>query len=144
MDIHTIPNGSYQEKLEKKEHELCVELKKLAENKQECGQQLEQLHLSLKEVQNRAEAVRKNMDSMNQCLQVHKEQRPCFFAGKKKKEEYRSRLNEITDQLVKLNDEDIECREQEKKINENIHLRQTRLSKSNEKQENYLMCMQLM
>ena len=52
------------------------------------------------------------MDSMNQCLQVHKEQRPCFFAGKKKKEEYRSRLNEITDQLVKLNDEDIECREQ--------------------------------
>ena len=53
---------------------------------------------------------------MNQCLQVHKEQRPCFFAGKKKKEEYRSRLNEITDQLVKLNDEDIECREQEKKI----------------------------
>ena len=102
--------GSYQEKLEKKEHELCVELKKLAENKQECGQQLEQLHLSLKEVQNRAEAVRKNMDSMNQCLQVHKEQRPCFFAGKKKKEEYRSRLNEITDQLVKLNDEDIECR----------------------------------
>lgn len=72
---------------------------------------------------------------MNQCLQVHKEQRPCFFAGKKKKEEYRSRLNEITDQLVKLNDEDIECREQEKKINENIHLRQTRLSKSNEKQE---------
>lgn len=127
--------GSYQEKLEKKEHELCVELKKLAENKQECGQQLEQLHLSLKEVQNRAEAVRKNMDSMNQCLQVHKEQRPCFFAGKKKKEEYRSRLNEITDQLVKLNDEDIECREQEKKINENIHLRQTRLSKSNEKQE---------
>lgn len=69
------------------------------------------------------------MDSMNQCLQVHKEQRPCFFAGKKKKEEYRSRLNEITDQLVKLNDEDIECREQEKKINENIHLRQTRLSK---------------
>lgn len=52
---------------------------------------------------------------MNQCLQVHKEQRPCFFAGKKKKEEYRSRLNEITDQLVKLNDEDIECREQEKK-----------------------------
>ena len=45
------------------------------------------------------------------------------------------RLNEITDQLVKLNDEDIECREQEKKINENIHLRQTRLSKSNEKQE---------
>ncbi len=40
--------GSYQEKLEKKEHELCVELKKLAENKQECGQQLEQLHLSLK------------------------------------------------------------------------------------------------
>lgn len=127
--------GNYQKKLEQKENELCVELKKLAEIEQECGQQLEQLHLSLKEVQNRAEAVRKNMDSMNQCLQVHKEQRPYFFARKKKKEEYRSRLNEITAQFVKLNDEDIECREQEKKINENIHLRQTSLSKSNEKQE---------
>ena len=102
---------------------------------QECGQQLEQLHLSLKEVQNRAEAVRKNMDSMNQCLQVHKEQRPRFFAGKKKKKEYRSRSNEITGQFVKLNDEDIECRKQEKEINENIHLWQMRLSQSNEKQE---------
>ena len=96
---------------------------------------MEQLYLSLKEVQNRAEAVRKNMDSMNQYLQVHKDQRPSFFAGKKKKEEYRSRLNEITAQFVKLNDEDIECRKQEQEINENIHLWQTRLSQSNEKQE---------
>lgn len=127
--------GNYQKKLEQKENELCVELKKLAEIEQECGQQLEQLHLSLKEVQNRAEAVRKNMDSMNQCLQVHKEQRPFFFAGKKKKEEYRNRLNEITAQFVKLNEEDIECRKQEKEINETMHLRQTSLSKSNEKQE---------
>ena len=46
--------GNYQKKLEKKENELCVELKKLAEIEQECGQQLEQLYLSLKEVQNRA------------------------------------------------------------------------------------------
>ena len=116
--------GSWQlsKKLEKKENELCAELKKLAEMEQECGQQLEQLHLSLKEVQNRAEAVRKNMDSMNQCLQVHKEQRPSFFAGKKKKEEYRNRLNEITAQFVKLNEEDIECRKQEKEINETMHL----------------------
>ena len=126
--------GNYQEKLEKKKNELCAELKQLAEIEQECGQQLEQLHLSLKEVQNRAEAVRKNMDSMNLCLQVHKEQRPHFFAGKKKKEEYRGRLNELTNQLIKLYDEDIECRRQEKEINENIHLRQTRLSQSNEKQ----------
>ena len=116
--------GNYQEKLEKKKNELCAELKQLAEIEQECGQQLEQLHLSLKEVQNRAEAVRKNMDSMNLCLQVHKEQRPHFFAGKKKKEEYRGRLNELTNQLIKLYDEDIECRRQEKEINENILLRQ--------------------
>ena len=39
-----------------------------------------------------------------------------LLCGKEKKEEYRSRLNEITDQLVKFNDEDIECREQEKKL----------------------------
>lgn len=89
---------------------------------------------ALKEVQNRAEAVRKNMDSMNQCFQVHKEQRPSFFAGKKKKEEYRNRLNEITAQFVKLNEEDIECRKQEKEINETMHLWQTKLSQSNAKQ----------
>lgn len=127
--------GNYQKKLEKKENKLCIELKKLAEIEQECRQQLEQLYLSLKEVQNGADTVRKNMDSMNQCLQVHKEQRPYFFAGKKKKEEYRSRLNEITAQIVKLSDEDIECRKKEKEINENIHLWQTRLSQSNGKQE---------
>lgn len=76
--------GSYQEKLEKKEHELCVELKKLAENKQECGQQLEQLHLSLKEVQNRAEAVRKNMDSMNQCASSTQGATSLLLCGKEK------------------------------------------------------------
>lgn len=127
--------GNYQKKLEKKENELCVELKMLAENEQECGQQLEQLHLSLKEVKNRTEAVRKNMDSMNQCLQIHKAQRPYIFERKKKKEEYKSRLNEITAQLIKLNEEDIECRKQEKEINENMHSWQTKLSQSNAKQE---------
>ena len=55
---------------------------------------------------------------MNQYLQVYKDQRPSFFAGKKKKEEYRSRLNEITAQFVKLNDEDMEYRKQEKEIND--------------------------
>ena len=78
--------AAIKKNLEKKEHELCVELKKLAENKQECGQQLEQLHLSLKEVQNRAEAVRKNMDSMNQCLtSTQGATSLTFFAGKEKR-----------------------------------------------------------
>ena len=57
-----------------------------------------------------------------------------LFAGKKKKEEYRNRLNEITAQFVKLNEEDIECRKQEKEINETMHLWQTKLSQSNAKQ----------
>lgn len=127
--------ANYQKESGKKENELYAELQKLEEIRQECRQQLEQLQTQLEEVQNRAETVRKNMESMNQCLQVHKGQRPCFFAGKKKKEEYRSRLNEITAQLVKLSDEDIEYSKQEKEINNNILSYQTKLKSSTKKQE---------
>lgn len=127
--------GSYQKELGEKENQLCTEIHKLAETERECGHRLEQLKSSLREVQNRAEIVQKNMTSMDKCLQVHKEQRPGSFAGKKKKEEYRSRLNEITSQLVKLSDEDTECSKQEKEINNNILLQQMELRQSTEKQE---------
>lgn len=127
--------GSYQKELGEKENQLCTEIHKLAETERECGHRLEQLKISLREVQNRAEIVQKNMTSMDKCLQMHKEQRPGFFAGKKKKEEYRSRLNEITSQLVKLSDEDTECSKQEKEINNNILLHQMELRQSTEKQE---------
>lgn len=125
---------SYQKELEKRENELCAELQKLAEIERECRQQLEQLQCCLKETQNRAETVGKNMTSMDKCFQVYQEQRPHFFAGKKKKEEYRSRLNEITAQLVKLSDEEIECSKQEKEIQHKILLWQTKLGQSTGKQ----------
>ena len=127
-------SANYQKELEKNKNELHTELQRLEKIRRECSQQLEQLQTQMKAVQNRAETVRKNMESMNQCLQVHKGQRPYFFAGKKKKEEYRSRLNEITAQLVKLSDEDIEYSKQEKEINNKILLRQTELEQSTEKQ----------
>lgn len=125
---------SYQKELEKRENELCAELQKLAEIERECRQQLEQLQCCLKETQNRAETVGKNMTSMDKCFQVYQEQRPHFLAGKKKKEEYRSRLNEITAQLVKLSDEEIECSKQEKEIQHKILLWQTKLEQSTGKQ----------
>ena len=125
---------SYQKELEKRENELCAELQKLAEIERECRQQLEQLQCCLKETQNRAETVGKNMTSMDKCFQVYQEQRPHFLAGKKKKEEYRSRLNEITAQLVKLSDEEIECSKQEKEIQHKILLWQTKLGQSTGKQ----------
>ena len=127
--------ANYQKESGEKENELYAELQKLEEIRQECRQQLEQLQTQLEEVQNKAETVRKNMESMTQCLQVYKGQRPSFFAGKKKKEEYRSRLNEITAQLVKLSDEDIEYSKREKEINNNILLCQTELESSTKKQE---------
>ena len=126
--------ANYQKELENKENELCVELQKLAEIEQECRRRLEQLQPCLKEMQNRAETIRQNMASMNQCLLVHKKQRPCFFSGKKKKEKYKSRLNEITAQLVKLSDEYTEHSNHEKEINNNILLWQTKLKQSTEKQ----------
>ena len=127
-------SDNYQKELEKKKNELHTESRKLEEIKRECRQQLEQLQTQLRKVQNRAETIRKNMESMNQCLQIYKEQRPYLFAGKKDKEEYRSRLNEITAQLVKLSDEDIEYGKQENDINNRILLQQTELERSTEKQ----------
>lgn len=127
--------ANYQKELGKKENELHTEFQKLEELGQECRQQLEQLQTCLEMTQSRAEVVRNNMESMNQCLQLHKEQKPSFFAGKKKKDEYRSRLNEITAQFVKLSEENTEYRKQEKEINDKILLWQRKLRQSEEKQE---------
>lgn len=124
---------SYQRELESKEKEQNVELQKLEEIERECRRQLEQLQFSLGEVQNRADTIRKTRASIAQCLQVYQEQRPSLFTGKKKKEEYRSRLNEIMGQLVKLSDEEIECGRREEEIHNSILLCQTRLRESAEK-----------
>lgn len=127
--------ANYQKELGKKENELHTEFQKLEELGQECRQQLDQLQIYLEMTRSRAEVVRNNMDSMNQCLQLHKEQKPSFFAGKKKKDEYRSRLNEITAQFVKLSEENTEYRKQEKELNDKIPLWQRKLRQSEEKQE---------
>ena len=126
--------SSYQKESGKKEKELCAELQELAETEQECSRWLERLQPRLEETENRVEAVRKNMASMDECLRLHKDQRPRFFAGKKKKEAYRSRVNEITAQLVKLSDEDTEFSKQEKEISNEIFLWKTKLRQSTEKQ----------
>lgn len=127
--------ADYQKELGRKENELHTEFQKLEELGQECRKQLDQLQTCLEMTQSRAEVVRNNMDSMNQCLQLHKEQKPSFFAGKKKKDEYRSRLNEITAQFVELSEENTEYRKQEKEINDKIPLWQRKLRQNKEKQE---------
>lgn len=127
--------ANYQKDLEKKKNELNTELQKLEADRQEHRQQLEQLKAQLEAAEDRTETVRKNMESMNQCLQIYKGQRPHFFAGKKRKEEYRSRLNEITDQLVALSHEDIEYSKRKKEINNNILLCRKNLELSTKKQE---------
>lgn len=124
----------YQKEAGMKENELRTECQKLEKIREECSQRQEQLQDRLKEVQNRGESIREYIASMTQCLQVHKEQRPGFFTGRKKKEEYRIRLNEIIDKLIKLSDEDTECSKQEKEINNSVLLWQTKLRQSIEKQ----------
>lgn len=126
--------SSYQKESGEKETELCAELQELAEIEQECGQWLERLQPRLEETGNRVETIRKNIASMDECLRLHKGQRPCFFAGKQKREAYKSRLNEITAQLVKLNDEYTEFSKQEEEISNEIFLWQTKLKQSTEKQ----------
>ena len=128
-------HANYQKELRKKENELHTEIQKIEALGQECRQQLEQLQACLEMVRSRAEVVRNHMDNLSQCLQLCKAQKPSIFAGRKKKEEYRDRVNEITSQFAKLSEEDAEYRKQERKINEKILLWQRKLRQSEEKQK---------
>lgn len=125
---------SYQKELNQKEGELYTELEELEEIKQECGQQIEQLYPHLEAAKSRKEIAQKSRNSLELCLQAHTNQKPGFFAGKKKKEEYKIKLNEITDQLIKINDENTECDKQEKEISNNIFICQMKLEQSTGKQ----------
>lgn len=122
--------GIHQKELEERGRELRTKLQQLEENEAECRRQLEQLRPRLKQIQERAETVRKSISSMDKCLEVYKEQRPGLLAGKKKKEEYQDRLNEITAQLVKLSEEDTECVRQEKEIKAQLLSWETQLSQN--------------
>ncbi|MDE6566809.1 MAG: hypothetical protein K2K70_03625, partial [Lachnospiraceae bacterium] len=71
---------------------------------------------------------------VEQLLQAQREQKPGFFAGKKEKEEYKSRLREFMDQLIKLKDEDAEYNRQERELDNNISMCQAKFNQSEDKQ----------
>lgn len=125
---------SYQKESEQKEKELYVKLQKLKETELECRQQLEHLYFRLEETKSRTEIAQKSRSSLELCLQAHMKQKPGFFARKKEKEEYTNRLNEITDQIIKLKDEDTECDRQGREIDNNIIMCRGILFQSTEKQ----------
>lgn len=126
--------SSYRKESEQKEKVLWEELGKLEKTKQECGLQLEKQHLCLKAVKSKAEIAQRSRSSLELCLKAHMQQKPGFFTRKKEKEEYKSRLSEIMDQLMKLKDEDTECDKQERKINNDITSCRVKLNQNSEKQ----------
>lgn len=121
---------SYQKESVQKEKELNAELQKIEETVRECRLQLEQLNSRLKEAKSRTEIVQKYRYNLEQCLEEHRRQKPGFFARKKEKREYKSRLSEITDQYIKLMDEDMECDKQEREINNGITICKMKLDQS--------------
>ncbi len=121
---------SYQKESEQKEKEQQAELQKFEEADGEYRRQLEQLYPILETVKGRAENAQKSRSSLELCLQMHKRQNPGLFAKKKEKEEYRSRLNEITDQLLKLREEDRECSRQEREVSQDIAACQAKLEQN--------------
>lgn len=72
--------------------------------RQACARQLSQLRLRLEDVISRKETAQKNRNSLELCLE--RMQKPCFWAGRKAKEDYRNRVTEITGQLLQLRAED--------------------------------------
>lgn len=125
----------YQKELLKKENELHTEIKSLEEFEQECRRQLEQLQARREVIQSSGKVIRNNIESINRFLKLYKEFRPSLFAEKKMKDGYRSRLNEVGAQLVKLSEENTENRKQEKEINDSIFLWQGKLKQNEEEQE---------
>ncbi len=126
---------SYRRESGEKERRLYAELQRLGETGQECRRRLEQLYPCLEAAKSRTETAQKSRNSLELCLQAHMGQKPGFFAGRKEKEEYRSRLNEITDELLGLKEEDQECSRQEQEINNDISVCRLKLMQSTEKQE---------
>ncbi len=126
--------AKYEKKLMENKEKLHTELQKQEGIEQKCRWELESLQARLGKVHNRIEAVRKNMDGMKICLQECKEQRPGFFAGKQRKEEYKNKQKAIMEQLAELSKENIECGKQEKILENEIASCQTKLKRSGEEQ----------
>ncbi|HIQ98244.1 MAG TPA: ATP-binding protein [Candidatus Scybalocola faecavium] len=131
-------SANYYSELAKRSDALDAELKRSDENEQTCRHDLEQLEFRLKEVLYHEETVQRDKGSMDQCLKAHQGQKPGFFAGRRKKEEYNDQLREITAQIVKLNDESSEYRRQEQEIRNRIRLCQLDLTKNTERKEELL------
>lgn len=124
---------SYQKEFEQREKELQEELWKLVQTSEECRRRMEQLYPVQEAAKRKTENVQKNRSSLELCLQMHKGQKPGLLAKRKEKEEYRSRLNEITDQLLKWKEEDEECSRRERETGQNIAACQIKLNQSMEK-----------
>lgn len=124
----------YQIELAQNEQNLNTKLRQLAEKEQEYQRQLEQLMPCLLETQSKAEMLQTNMTNANQLLQMQKHHRPHFFAGKQRKEEYRSQLKKLSEQQEKLHKEDRSYRKKLQQIQQDILLCQTLLKQDKEKQ----------
>ncbi len=125
---------SYQKGAALREKELKELLLRLEEIRKECRQALSQIQIHLENVKSRKEAAAENRDSLKLCLEAYKSQKPGFFAGRREKEAHQSRLNEITSQLIKLQDEDAECSRLESELRNKNALYQEKLRQCAEKQ----------
>lgn len=125
---------SYQKESERKENELYAELQILEETRQECIQQLGQLQPRQETIKSEAETVRGNRNRLEQFLQGYREQKPGLFAGKKAKEEYRNKWNELMNRFMILENEDAECNRQARELDNSIKMYQVKLNQSEDKQ----------
>lgn len=124
----------YTKESELKAKELHTKLQRLEENSRECGQHSEQLHLRLTAVKSKAEAAQESRASLELCLTAHMGQKPGFFAGKKAKVEYRRKSDDITDRIIKFEDEEAECGRQESEINHDIDACQKKMDQNGKEQ----------
>ncbi len=126
---------SYQKELEQKEKALYVSYQKYEQIQKGCMKQFEHLDFQKKKAESEAEHLQNRRNSQEQCLQLYKEQKPGFFAKRAKKQEYKSRLEEMTDELIRLEDENAKNSERKNQINNQITECQMKLNQIKKEQE---------
>lgn len=112
--------AAYQAESARRKKGLEEGLREQGETGRACGQRLQELQRSLEEVQSRREAARESRRSLEQCLDLLKEQKPGLFSEKGEREQYISRLGVISDQLIALGKQDEACIRQESALRREI------------------------
>lgn len=93
------------------------------------------LEKQLSNIVDRKVTIERNRNSLELYLQSLREQKPCFFAPRKKKNEYKNKVSEFSQQLLDCVNESRENDEKERKANADIQVLENEMVEYTQKQQ---------